>query len=297
MKSHPTQFKSRLELTYCYGGTVQHEPGEVLGPRILTDYEAVLVIEGFPLYQTDHASTILEPGSILIAQPGTRETYIWDQQRMTRHAYIHFNLDVIPPDWPPPDEWPRLVVSPPPILGQLFRHLTERAFSHPEWPAQKPDPRQNHLFETFLELYLHTHQNDPTASYRILSEPVQRAAQFMRERLDSVRFEPFSLNELAACGHVTPKHLCRAFTNELGISPMKACRLMQFQLAIPLLARSNMNIKQIAERCGFQDQLYFSRTFSRTFGQSPSQVRKAILSGRTPPTVPLPPALMPRMYW
>ena len=78
---------------------------------------------------------------------------------------------------------------------------------------------------------------------------------------------------------------------------MKACRLMQFQLAIPLLARSNLSIKAIAERCGFPDQLHFSRNIHRTFGTPPTRLRQAMLRGRPPPASLLPPALMPRLYW
>jgi len=72
---------------------------------------------------------------------------------------------------------------------------------------------------------------------------------------------------------------------------------MQFQLAIPLLARSSLSIRAIAERCGFSDQNYFSRNFSHTFGQSPTQLRRKLQNGEPPPPMPLPPSLMPRLYW
>ena len=153
------------------------------------------------------------------------------------------------------------------------------------------------MLETFLDLYLSGEDARGVTQPRFLSEPVRRAAKFMRERLDSAEFRPFALDELAAAAHVSTKHLCRAFRKELGVSPMKACRLMQFQLAIPLLARSNLRIKAIAERCGFPDQLHFSRYFSQTFGQSPSETRKAMQQGQPPPPNPLPAALMPRLYW
>ena len=78
---------------------------------------------------------------------------------------------------------------------------------------------------------------------------------------------------------------------------MKACRLMQFQLAIPLLARTNFRIKAVAERCGFHDQLHFSRSFAQTFGQSPKQIRESMQQGQPPPPNPLPAELMPRLYW
>jgi len=37
---------SRLKLAYLYSGTALYRPGEVLGPRLLKDFEAVLIIGG-----------------------------------------------------------------------------------------------------------------------------------------------------------------------------------------------------------------------------------------------------------
>jgi AraC family transcriptional regulator len=297
MKTTTPTSASRLRMAYCYGGTALYEPGEVLGPRLLTDFEAVLVIDGFPRYETSEGSQVLEPGAILISQSGARETYHWDTKARTRHAYLHFALESIPADWPSPANWPRWQLHPPPAAGELLRHIIERAIHHPDWPAQKPKDADNRLLETFLDIYLSEEDARGVAPSLFLSEPVRRAAKFMRERLDCPKFEPFALDDLAAAAHVSTKHLCRAFQKELGVSPMKACRLMQFQLAIPLLARTNLRIKAIAERCGFSDQLHFSRYFSQTFGLSPSQSRGAMLQGHPPPPNPLPAALMPRLYW
>ncbi|MBT3190970.1 MAG: helix-turn-helix transcriptional regulator [Verrucomicrobia bacterium] len=287
----------RLSMAYCYGGTVLYERGEVLGPRELTDFEAVLVIDGFPQYESGEGTQVLEPGSILVAQPGARETYRWDTKARTRHAYLHFALETIPSDWPALTDWPRWQLHPPPVAGPLLRYIIERAIHHPDWPAERPKDADNRILEAFLDIYLTGKDNRGMTPPRFLSEPVRLAAKFMRERLDSRAFEPFTLDDLAAAAHVSTKHLCRAFRKELGVSPMKACRLMQFQLAIPLLARSNLRIKAIAERCGFPDQLHFSRYFSQTFGQSPSQIRREMQQGLPPPPNPLPAALMPRLYW
>ena len=62
-------------MSYCFGGTVLYDPKEVLGPRVLTDFEAVMIIDGFPQYDNGRAVQMLEPGSLLIARPGTTETY------------------------------------------------------------------------------------------------------------------------------------------------------------------------------------------------------------------------------
>ncbi|MEM0964764.1 MAG: AraC family transcriptional regulator [Verrucomicrobiota bacterium] len=289
--------KKSLELAYCYGGISQYEPGEVLGPRKLTDYEAVLIIEGSPRYETNAGVSLLSPGTIHVARPETTETFYWDDKHRTRHAYLHFDLESIPDDWDSPDSWPRFHLKSSPVMIELFRHILERAVRHSDWPARKPGRGDNRIFEAFLGLYVHGVQHHHGDSAPAFSQPVTRAVQFIRERLDAPHFVPISLDELAAVSHVTQKHLCRVFQQELGVSPIKSCRLMQFQLAIPLLARSNLMIKQIAERCGFPDQLQFSRSFSRTFGYSPSECRKKILSGAAPPRINLPAILMPRLYW
>ncbi|MEO0453592.1 MAG: AraC family transcriptional regulator [Verrucomicrobiota bacterium] len=297
LQSPSPKAADRLQMKYCYGGTALYQPGEVLGPRLLTDFEAVLIIDGFPTYERDSRRYRLKPGSIHVARPGVRERYLWDTEARTRHAYLHFELESVPREWGSPEIWPVCQLQPPPITGHLLRHLMERAVQRADWPAVVPNDGDNRLMEVFLEIYIQGADDSGAESSHDLSEPVRRATQFMRERLDSPSFEPFPLAELAATAHVTPKHLCRTFQKELGVSPMKACRLMQFQLAIPLLARSNLPIKSIAERCGFPDQLHFSKSFRQTFGKSPREIRDEILSGERPPANPLPAALMPRLYW
>ncbi|MCX7425339.1 MAG: hypothetical protein NTW96_06900 [Planctomycetia bacterium] len=42
----PPTANGRLELTYLYGGVVQYRAGETLRPRVLNDYELVLILEG-----------------------------------------------------------------------------------------------------------------------------------------------------------------------------------------------------------------------------------------------------------
>ncbi len=286
-----------IKTTYCYAGISVYKPGEVLGPRMLMDYETVLIIEGAPLYETDGQSHVLEPGSIVLAQPGGRETYHWDTTTHTRHAFLHFNLNRLSPHWPAPADWPRWQLHPPPILGQMLQHLIERALHHPDGPTGIPGYIDNRLLETFLDIYLSEEDVTGLTPPRFLSEPARLAAWFMRRQLDHAVFEPYTLDELATAAHVSAKHLCRVFNQELGISPMKACRLMQFQLAISLLARTNLRIKAIALRCGFPDQHHFSRAFTQNFGRSPSDVRRAIYQGQPPPSTSRPPALMPRIYW
>ena len=288
----------RLKLAYLLSGTAHFQPGQILGPRLLDDFEGVLIIEGHPVYETQHGEYRLEPGSIVLAQPGTHETYRWDSNAPTLHAYFHFSLEEIPADWPDPVGWPCCRIHPEQGLGELFRHIVERAAQHTDWSEQCPETSVSRVFEAFLELYLNPTGTFDEPALKEFSEPIRRAAKYMRWRLDEPVFSPFSLEDLAMATNVSSAHLCHLFNRELGISPLRACRLMQLQLAIPLLARSNLSIKAIASRCGFSDQLHFSRSFTRAFGQSPSLLRRKMQNGMPPPA-PMPQSylFMPRVRW
>ena len=68
-----------LILKYLYGGVVHYRPGESLMPRVLKDYELVLIIEGVATYRLEGREYLARPGSFILARPGFREAYQWDR--------------------------------------------------------------------------------------------------------------------------------------------------------------------------------------------------------------------------
>jgi AraC-like DNA-binding protein len=79
---------------------------------------------------------------------------------------------------------------------------------------------------------------------------------------------------------------------------MQTFTLLKLQAARPLLMRTNLTIKEISERCGFENPLYFSRRFSQTYGCSPSDFREQLRSGKMVPGKNLLPVdLMTRIRW
>ena len=47
----PIPVSPRLELKYIYGSVVHYRPGDKLAPRVLQDFELVLMIEGTANYR------------------------------------------------------------------------------------------------------------------------------------------------------------------------------------------------------------------------------------------------------
>jgi transcriptional regulator GlxA family with amidase domain len=119
----------------------------------------------------------------------------------------------------------------------------------------------------------------------------------MRQQIDDDPARQFSLEEIAAAAGCTDKHLCRIFRQSIGHTPVKVGKLLRLQLSLALLARTNLSIKEVAMRCGFEDPLYFSRCFSQSFKRPPSTIRKDLSKGVPPPPDPLPIDITPRLSW
>ena len=288
--------QSAFRLRYIYGGVVHYRPGESLAARTLPDYEVVWIIEGQVTYWLNGVAHAAPPGSVILARPGFREEYAWDTRRLTRHAYFHFDIEAPSADWPPMADWPVLQRRPDPVVHALIRHIVERLAAHPEWPTLTPGADEHRLMETLLTLLIRPEQGD-AAALRHLPLPVHHALNCMREVLDEEPHRRITLSHLARRGGVTSKHLCRLFQQALGHPPMRTFRLLKLQLALALLGRSDLSVQQIADRCGFDNPLYFTRCFTQTYGAPPTAVRRAILRRDPPPANPLPPEITPRMYW
>lgn len=55
---------------------------------------------------------------------------------------------------------------------------------------------------------------------------------------------------LAAAAHVTPEHLCRVWTANLGCGPITSLRLLRLARAGDLLRRSNTSVSAVADEVG-----------------------------------------------
>jgi len=289
---------ARLELAWLHGGEVINPPGEKLGPRMLRDFELVYVIEGWITYESDSKSHAVPPGGFILGRPGCHETYHWDPQIPTRHAFFHFGIDAVPSDWPSPEQWPPIRTALSPVCVHLFRHILQQIYEHTDWPSARPGPSVCRPVETLIDTFI-ANQRDELASFeRDRPEPVRRTLMLMRHLVEEHPGWRLTLCDAAASAHVTEKHLCRLFSEHIGYSPIKTFSLLKLHTARPLLAHTNLTIKEIAERCGFENPLYFSRCFSKAFGCSPQAYREMLRIGKAPLAgYPLPVDVMPRIRW
>lgn len=82
-----------------------------------------------------------------------------------------------------------------------------------------------------------------------------------------------SLNELANFVNLTESYISKLFKNETGINLMSYINMLKMEKAMDYLLDSNVMVKEVANKLGYDEQSYFNRIFNKYFGYSPSEVR------------------------
>lgn len=70
-------------------------------------------------------------------------------------------------------------------------------------------------------------------------------------------------------------HLVRRFTQQIGLTPKAAARVLRFHRAVGRLAHEGADPGAVAVACGFYDQAHLNREFRALSGTTPGQVAAA----------------------
>lgn len=101
---------------------------------------------------------------------------------------------------------------------------------------------------------------------------ISQTKVLLRERLA----EPLHLTDIAASVGVSEEHLARRFKQTTGTTVFGYLRRLRLERAKHLLATSDDNLSEIAERIGFSSPTLFSRCFREESGLTPSVYRKRL---------------------
>jgi AraC family transcriptional regulator len=260
-----------------HGGIAIYPPGASFGPRLLTDFEFVWMIEGDATYTCDQVIAPAPQGSVVLCRQGVRDAFQWDRRRKTRHGFFHFKVLAVPEEWPAMEQWP-LVWHPVEgdILRPLFRHVLT-------WLGRGDALQQRLTAAQMLTAFVSGQVAAADVPADALPEPVDRALLHIHRTLEIRPDAVIRLSDLAEAALVTSEHLCRLFKQATGHTPVETVRLARLDAAAVLIARSNYAVKQVAAMYGFSSPFHFSRRFHEAFGMSPREMRKKVRAGAIPP--------------
>lgn len=122
-------------------------------------------------------------------------------------------------------------------------------------------------------LYLASVRN--AGKEKLYPDSLRRSLAFLERNFD----KPLQIEEIATAGGVSVSSIVRIFHRCLGTTPWRFLQKLRLDCAKELLQNSDLRIKEIAVRSGFNDPLYFSSFFHKECGCSPRRFREKELLG------------------
>lgn len=87
--------------------------------------------------------------------------------------------------------------------------------------------------------------------------------------------EKHTIEKLAALCFMSKSTFIKVFTKVLGMPPISYVMKQRLENSLYLLLETDYSISEIAERCGYESQFYYSKQFKQNYGCSPLQYRKS----------------------
>lgn len=89
-----------------------------------------------------------------------------------------------------------------------------------------------------------------------------------------------TLSTLAGLAGFSPKYFCRYFKSVVHRTPIDYLNYYRVECAAHLLTDGNMNVAEVAARCGFADSSAFIKQFRRYKGDTPKCYKSRMLESR-----------------
>jgi AraC-like DNA-binding protein len=145
------------------------------------------------------------------------------------------------------------------IYEIIFAFRNEQPFS---------EVRLSHKIYGLLAAAVDT--NKPENERSAKNDPVAAAMYFIRQQY----MNPITLNDVAAYANMSLYHFSRLFKRDCGYSPHEYIILTRLNRAKHLLKTTDLAIKVIAQKVGYQNVSSFTNAFTARVGISPTLFRK-----------------------
>jgi len=107
----------------------------------------------------------------------------------------------------------------------------------------------------------------------VATERANKICGKIKRYIESNFAEDITLSALAEKVHISKYYLVHTFAKYYGMSPINYLNEVRIRASKELLETTDLSISQIAQSTGFSSQSYFSQSFRRSCGKTPSEYR------------------------
>ncbi len=224
-----------------------------------------LIYGGAGVFEVDRKLYEVKSGDVFVFWPGQRIRY-WDfPDRPWRYTWMSINGDEL--------SWVYRAAGisrgNPHLIPHNFPELTQCA-DEIVWTFKQGEYSLLYPFHAAVRMV------DLLGSRVLTIKPsaAEPLGVTIKRLIDSYHLSVPSVDEISDQLKLNRATVYKAFHARHGMSVKEYIEVVRFEKACRLLVSSPANIKEVAFFCGYRDSRYFSRTFRKRFGMTPSDWRK-----------------------
>ena len=115
-----------------------------------------------------------------------------------------------------------------------------------------------------------------TACSDVISKRQERSGNIIKtakDYIDAHFDKDISLDDVSKVVNISPYYFSKIFKEESGLNFIEYLTNIRIDKAKNLLENSNLSIKEICVSCGYSDPNYFSRSFKKNVGVTPTEYK------------------------
>jgi AraC-like DNA-binding protein len=224
--------------------------------------EGCLVIDGEAYYP--------RPGQLFVMPAGVKQSYYTINENAFGKYWCHFTAKIGDTDLFRLTGAPYFInVEDEEKMTRLFQQLIREYESSSLTAVVMQKATLLEIIGLFLEgMDRNREAFRPAAEDRSMQKMTQ-----VLKYIETHLHENVTVHQLAELVHYHPNYLIRQFRELVGMSPIQYAQRLRMETAISLLAATDEPISAIAEKVGME-LYYFSRTFKKHTGLSPTDYRR-----------------------
>lgn len=257
------------DLYLCFCGRSICQPDHSIGPAAHPNYVLHYILEGKGEYRINNHIYSLSAGQGFLMKPNIMSSYKADHTTPWKYLWIGFD-----------GSYAKELLS---QIGLSSRTLTFSANCGDKLLEVinrmlecDADGISYHLYlQTQLYVFFyHLSQVLSVESNKLHTGQQNYYIRMAEEFVEKYYAQNIHVQDIADYVGICRSHLTTLFQDNLQMSPSEYITHFRLTRAHEQLAISNFSIGKIAEICGYQDSLVFSRAFKKMTGMTPTQYRR-----------------------
>lgn len=257
-----------LQFDHC--GVEQCLPGHSFGPNTRTEFVIHFVLDGTGTLTNPKGSFEVHSGQMFILFPGEAHMYTADKVNPWHYCWIGFRgerADQLMRSVGFSEQTPVLPVKNIALIHEEIEAILKLPNTRPEDYFRRTAHTYN-IFALLLE------NADKPAESNLPEESRDFSYATYAIRYIQRNFsKKITIAELADHIGISRSYLTQLVKEQIGISPQEYLINYRLEHAAHHLRNSTDPVRYIAQECGYEDSMAFSKAFRRKYGKSPSEYR------------------------